>query len=511
MKALKMKSRTVLLALCVLAMVLLVHCDEPRQHQQQQHHPRPVRSNLRYKRMYVMCPPKFSRIGNECYYMSPNKLNWLDAYFDCKDHNSKLAEPMKYEDKHLRRYLQKIQHHEDLWIGGTYNWKSNKWQWGHNGREMDYQSFSQMVPGSSRDLKFNCALLRADLKFRWSAEECTKKINFICQHRMPLVSETSRNQVYSRWNETFPNQKANEKLVYIVSDPNNRNRTDMANIRIYNSMKQVFKSNPSIQPRPASHRRKQNRGRKHQQQPVVNNRTEYFPADVVYRKQQVAQYAPETHNENSVDNGHSPRNGYSVPRFNVDFTPRNGRNRDASFARNGYPRESVGVSSMNQPHPQYPHQHRHQSGMYSGPSRKTTKHMQQQNLHYYSPNTPPPFRPPPPTTTTTTTTTTPAPTTTSSTTTTTHRPTTTTAADSYPRTDEPTTVYAPITSAPKRLSAMSPEEKKIQRELLRERLRRLSPEEQQFFFQDRARRKRLKEQQLRKLKEQQQDNEVVHE
>lgn len=509
-----MDSRTVLLALCLLATVLLVHGDEPRQHQQQQHHPRPVRSNLRYKRMYVMCPPKFSRIGNECYYISPNKLNWLDAYFDCKDHNSKLAEPMKYEDKHLRRYLQKIQHHEDLWIGGTYNWKSNKWQWGHNGREMDYQSFSQMVPGSSRDLKFNCALLRADLKFRWSAEECTKKINFICQHRMPLVSETSRNQVYSRWNETFPNQKANEKLVYIVSDPNNRNRTDPGSVRIYNSMKQVFRSNPSIQPRPASHRRKQNRGRKHQQQQpaVVNNRTEYIPADVVYRKQQVAQYAPETHNENSLDNGHSPRNGYSVPRFNVDFTPRNGRNRDASLARNGYPRDPVRVPNMNHPY-QHPHQHRHQSGMYSGPARKPTKHMQQAP-HYHTPNTLPPYRPPPPTmtTTTTTTTTTSAPTTTSSTTTTTtHRPTTTTEKDSYPTTEEPTTVYQPITSAPKRLSAMSPEEKKIQRELLRERLRRLSPEEQQFFFQDRARRKRLKEQQLRKLKEQQQDNEVVHE
>uniref|UniRef100_A0A182STM6 C-type lectin domain-containing protein n=1 Tax=Anopheles maculatus TaxID=74869 RepID=A0A182STM6_9DIPT len=62
----------------------------------------------RFKRMYVMCPPKFSRIGNECYFISPNKQNWLDAYFECKDHNSKLAEPMKYEDKHLRKYLQKI-------------------------------------------------------------------------------------------------------------------------------------------------------------------------------------------------------------------------------------------------------------------------------------------------------------------------------------------------------------------------------------------------------------------
>lgn len=55
--------------------------------------------------MYALCPPKFQRIGNECYFVSHYKKNWLDANFECKDRHSKLAEPLKYEDRRIRKYL----------------------------------------------------------------------------------------------------------------------------------------------------------------------------------------------------------------------------------------------------------------------------------------------------------------------------------------------------------------------------------------------------------------------
>lgn len=98
--------------------------------------------------MYALCPPHFTRVGNECYYLSTERVNWLDAHFDCKDRNSRLAEPIKTADTRLRKYLQ----HSDVsrtekWIGGIYNWERNKWQWGYNGRDITYQSFSQMMPG----------------------------------------------------------------------------------------------------------------------------------------------------------------------------------------------------------------------------------------------------------------------------------------------------------------------------------------------------------------------------
>lgn len=102
----------------------------------------------RVKRMYALCPPHFERVGNQCYYISDTQVNWLDAHFACKDRNSRLAEPIKAEDHRLRRFmLRNDKARTTKWIGGMYNWQKNQWQWGYSGRIMDYQSFSQMVPG----------------------------------------------------------------------------------------------------------------------------------------------------------------------------------------------------------------------------------------------------------------------------------------------------------------------------------------------------------------------------
>ncbi|XP_052862237.1 uncharacterized protein LOC128268958 isoform X2 [Anopheles cruzii] len=439
-----MGPKSVFFVLCLSMAALAGQGNQVQQRQS------PARSALRYKRMFVMCPPDFIRIGNECYFISKNKLNWLDAYFECKDRNAKLAEPMKYEDKHLRRHLQKTMRNDDLWIGGTYNWNRHKWQWGHNGREMEYQSFSQMVPG--QDLKYHCALLRSDLKFRWSAEECTKKVDFICQHRMPLVSEQSRNQVYHRWNETYPNQMANEKMVYIVNDPKNRTRNDPSKVRIYNSMKQVYRFNPSIQQRPG-HRRTTNRQRK------PTSRVDFIPNDV-YRKQQTSQYAPDAPNDlNTFDNGGGHRVGYSASSFNIDIHPRT-LNRNLDNSRTNIYRSRTGMAHQE---PMSRHQHRHQptpynSQLHKAPIRRID--------HEPATHSRIPVHHPQPTVAPTTTTTTAA-----------------------PRTfTETTTKMAPLTRQTTKV-LMTPEQKKSHRELLRERLQKLTPEEQQVFLQDRARRK----------------------
>lgn len=100
----------------------------------------------RTKRMYAMCPPKFFRIGSECYFISTDRFNWLDSHFECKDRNSRLAEPFKQEDRYLRKYLNSNPgpKNSDIWIGGRFNWERNKWQWGYNGKDVTYQSFSQL-------------------------------------------------------------------------------------------------------------------------------------------------------------------------------------------------------------------------------------------------------------------------------------------------------------------------------------------------------------------------------
>lgn len=123
--------------------VLLVFCfvnsQQIRQQQQQQqksnhqqrHHGRRVQQNSKVRRIYAMCPPSFTKIGNECYHLSSTKASWLDSHFECKDKNAKLAEPLKYSDRLLRKYLmQRGRTRGDIWIGGMYNWQRNKWQWG---------------------------------------------------------------------------------------------------------------------------------------------------------------------------------------------------------------------------------------------------------------------------------------------------------------------------------------------------------------------------------------------
>lgn len=110
---------------------------------------KPSSSNLklsRAKRMYALCPPGFQKIGNDCFYISDRKESWLDSHFECKDRNSKLAEPLKFADRRLRKFLQnKDPMHGEKWIGGMYNYQQKKWKWGYNGGEMKYQAFDGVI------------------------------------------------------------------------------------------------------------------------------------------------------------------------------------------------------------------------------------------------------------------------------------------------------------------------------------------------------------------------------
>lgn len=124
---------TVLLVFCFVNSQQISQQQQQQQkpNHQQRHHGRRVQQNSKVRRIYAMCPPSFTKIGNECYHLSSATASWLDSHFECKDKNAKLAEPLKYSDRSLRKYL--MQHGRtrgDIWIGGMYNWQRNKWQWG---------------------------------------------------------------------------------------------------------------------------------------------------------------------------------------------------------------------------------------------------------------------------------------------------------------------------------------------------------------------------------------------
>ena len=135
--------------IAVFFFIYIANAQQPqRQAHQQRHHAKRIEQLARTRKIYAMCPPGFTKIGNECYFLSPSKASWLDSHFECKDKNSKLAEPIKFADRLLRKFFaERGLTRGEIWIGGMYNWQRMKWQWGYNGKDMTYQSFSQMKPG----------------------------------------------------------------------------------------------------------------------------------------------------------------------------------------------------------------------------------------------------------------------------------------------------------------------------------------------------------------------------
>lgn len=240
---------------------------------------------MRTRRIYAMCPPTFTKIGNECYHLSASKASWLDSHFECKDKNAKLAEPLKYSDRFLRKYLlQRGKTRGEIWIGGMYNWQRHKWQWGYNGKDMTYQSFSQMKPGE--DLKYNCAVLNPELKYRWSAKLCFEKHYYLCQHRMPFVSEKNRQRIYTKWNETFPGQMANEIQVYVPPANGNRRGVQQRNggRRPPTSQPELQQQQPQQQQQRKSQHPKSQNPQRNNQWPVdtrLNRHNEINPPEVL--------------------------------------------------------------------------------------------------------------------------------------------------------------------------------------------------------------------------------------
>ncbi|CRK96090.1 CLUMA_CG009526, isoform A [Clunio marinus] len=224
-----MTQNIILMTITLIAAVSFVNTQtsddlQPHNHPLEKQFP----SLTRARRMYALCPPQFQKIGNDCYYISIRKESWLDAHFECKDRNSKLAEPLKFADRRLRKFLKnKDRVREDKWIGGMYNWQQNKWQWGYNGGEMKHNSFADKEAKS--DLRYHCTTMDPATEYKWSAKLCTERHYYICQHRMSYVNDKNRQRVYTKWNETYPNQLANEVEVYVSTNAN-RNRSVYRNV-----------------------------------------------------------------------------------------------------------------------------------------------------------------------------------------------------------------------------------------------------------------------------------------
>ncbi|KAL4703997.1 hypothetical protein ACJJTC_018037 [Scirpophaga incertulas] len=182
-----LERRNLLAILAMVLFVLLSQCEH-------------VSGHRNSTKMSYVCPPSFVRLGHSCYFFSEKKATWQNALFACKDRDSNLSVPARWEDRNLRNYLNKLTVDKaSRWIGGVYDYNSRAWKWGGELRTMHYQSFSKMKRLSPEELQWHCIAMMPELKYRWSPASCYEPRQFICQTKLRKVSKAKVKDLRRRW------------------------------------------------------------------------------------------------------------------------------------------------------------------------------------------------------------------------------------------------------------------------------------------------------------------------
>ncbi|XP_026740046.1 uncharacterized protein LOC113502602 [Trichoplusia ni] len=151
-------------------------------------------------KMSYVCPPQFIRLGHSCYFFSENKATWQNALFACTDRGSNLTVPARWEDRNLRKYLNKPEVDKaSRWIGGIYDYGAKSWRWGGDLRKMHYQSFSKMKKMSPEELKWHCIAMIPELLYRWAPRSCIEARHFICQTKLLKMPKAKVKTFNRRW------------------------------------------------------------------------------------------------------------------------------------------------------------------------------------------------------------------------------------------------------------------------------------------------------------------------
>ncbi|KAJ0179688.1 hypothetical protein K1T71_004279 [Dendrolimus kikuchii] len=174
-----------------------------------------VEAQRNNSRMSYVCPSEFIRLGQRCYYFSEQAATWQGAFLACKDKDSNLTVPLRWEDRNLRNYLNKPEiKKSSRWIGGVYDYPAKAWKWGGELRSMHYQSFSKMKKMSPEDLQWHCIAMMPELLYRWAPRSCLDDRQYICQTKLHKVPKAKVKEMRRRWQRMG---KLNEIAVPSVS------------------------------------------------------------------------------------------------------------------------------------------------------------------------------------------------------------------------------------------------------------------------------------------------------
>ncbi|XP_041370099.1 uncharacterized protein LOC121384023 isoform X2 [Gigantopelta aegis] len=124
------------------------------------------------------CPEGFFSEDDNCYYVSNNTANWLNASMQCQAMGSSLAIPATYdEDADLSKQLFKTAKPGDLyWLGAKEQGSSGgKWKTANTGHEgLEYTNWEHEETN-------NCVVMSQPVEFKWEIKPCGGSYHFICR------------------------------------------------------------------------------------------------------------------------------------------------------------------------------------------------------------------------------------------------------------------------------------------------------------------------------------------
>ncbi|XP_028171102.1 uncharacterized protein LOC114360562 [Ostrinia furnacalis] len=254
-------------------------------------------------KMSYVCPPSFIRLGHSCYYISDKKATWQNALFSCKDRDSNLSVPARWEDRNLRNYLNKpTVEKASRWIGGIYDYNARAWKWGGELRRMHYQSFSKMKKMSPEQLQWHCIAMMPELKYRWAPASCYQPRQYICQTKLRKVPKSKVKDLRRRWQRMGKlNEITAPSVSREVSDPKTNDVTinPMLSPKSYDLRPSQLRLNPNTIRPPKPHHLRPNELRK-RSRPTHRRLTKPFPGYQWNRRDPEASY---NYNANLLKSG----------------------------------------------------------------------------------------------------------------------------------------------------------------------------------------------------------------
>ncbi|XP_063913697.1 secretory phospholipase A2 receptor-like isoform X2 [Zophobas morio] len=169
-----------------------------------------------------VCPTHMILVGRKCYFFSPEKASWSNAYWSCRDNKTKLAViTTKMQDNILRGFLKgTFTEKHERWIGGIFDWKQQKWKWAMSGRVIRYKHFAKEALVTSKNNTHHCITLDPEFDNLWNSKNRLEEKHYICQAKSKSVVK------YNKTLQATELTKPDATVVINAVESDNRNQTN---------------------------------------------------------------------------------------------------------------------------------------------------------------------------------------------------------------------------------------------------------------------------------------------